>query len=94
LTTPLRCHIIPVQEYIGAYMQTKALAAADIGRLIRQKRKQDKLKLAEAAALCNVNYRFLSELENGKPTAEIGKVLQVLQGLGIDVVLKTRDSDD
>ena len=56
-------------------MITKTLTPADIGSLIRQKRKQEKLRLAEAAALCNVNYRFLSELENGKATAEIGKIL-------------------
>jgi transcriptional regulator with XRE-family HTH domain len=75
-------------------MHTIVSLPADIGHIIRQKRKKDKVTLTEAAALCNVNYRFLSELENGKATAHIGKVLQVLQGLGIDVILKTRDSDD
>jgi HTH-type transcriptional regulator/antitoxin HipB len=75
-------------------MKANITLPADIGRIIRQKRKQDKLTLIQAAALCNVNYRFLSELENGKATAEIGKILQVLQGLGIDIILKTRDSDD
>lgn len=75
-------------------MRTVVSMPADIGTIIRQKRKQDRLTLAEAAALCNVNYRFLSELENGKATAHIGKVLQVLQGLGIDTILKTRDAND
>jgi HTH-type transcriptional regulator / antitoxin HipB len=75
-------------------MQIKVFKPTDIGNLIRQKRQQDKLTLVEAAALCNVNYRFLSELEHGKTTAQIGKVLQVIHGLGIDVILKTRDADE
>jgi HTH-type transcriptional regulator / antitoxin HipB len=53
----------------------------------QQKRKQDKLTLVEAAALCNVNYRFLSELENVKAMAQVGKVLHVLYGLGINVIV-------
>jgi hypothetical protein len=32
----------------------------------------------------------VSEIESGKPTAEIGKVLQVLTALGIDVELRVR----
>ncbi|WP_428040612.1 hypothetical protein [Devosia psychrophila] len=40
--------------------------------------------------MAGVGRRFLSELENGKPTAEIGKVLQVLTALGIDMQLKVR----
>lgn len=65
----------------------KINTAADIGRIIRKKRKEDGLSLAEAAALCNVGYRFLSDLENGKATAQLNKVLQVLKGLGIGLWL-------
>jgi transcriptional regulator with XRE-family HTH domain len=72
----------------------KITAPADIGRIIRKKRKEDGLSLAEAAALCNVGYRFLSDLENGKATAHLNKVLQVLRGLGIDVYLRARNDDD
>jgi HTH-type transcriptional regulator / antitoxin HipB len=61
------------------------LTPADVGKAIRSKRKKDLLTLADAAALCGVGYRFLSNLENGKPTAELGKTLQVLAGLGLEV---------
>jgi len=57
----------------------------DVGKAIRNRRKQDLLTLADAAALCGVGYRFLSDLENGKPTAELGKTLQVLECLGLEV---------
>lgn len=67
---------------------------ADIGRIIRKKRKEDGLSLTEAAALCNVGYRFLSDLENGKATAQLNKVLQVLRGLGINLWLRAGDDND
>lgn len=66
-------------------MIIKICTPADVGKAIRNRRKQDRLTLADAAALCGVGYRFLSDLENGKPTAELGKTLQVLACLGIEV---------
>ena len=71
-------------------MKTVVKSALDIGAAIRKKRKEDGLTLADAAGLCNVNYRFLSNLENGKATAQLGKVLQVLHALGIEIALKDR----
>ncbi len=63
---------------------------ADIGKIVRKRRKADGLSLADAAAMCNVGYRFLSDLENGKPTAHIGKVLQVLSSLGLKIAVRPR----
>jgi hypothetical protein len=40
--------------------------------------------------MCNVGYRFFSNVENGKATAHIGKILQVLSYLGLDVVILPR----
>ena len=34
--------------------------------------------------------RFLSELERGKETAELGKSLQVLFNLGLEVIVQPR----
>ena len=48
------------------------------------------MTLADAAALCGVGYRFMSDLENGKATVQVGKVLQVLKALGLDVTVETR----
>jgi len=58
--------------------------AKDIGRLIRQKRKDEGITLEDAAALCSVSYAFLSALENGKETVRLDKVLQVSLCLGIE----------
>jgi y4mF family transcriptional regulator len=59
------------------------LSSRDIGNAVRIKRKLDGLTQADAAALCGVGTRFLGELERGKETAQIGKVIQILQGLGL-----------
>ena len=53
-----------------------------IGRLVRKSRKDQGLTQAEAAGYLNVGTRFLSDLENGKPTIQLEKALAVLQGLG------------
>lgn len=68
--------------------------AEDLGTAIRQKRKKDGLSLMDAAALCNVGYRFLSDLENGKQTVRLEKVLQVIQMLGFQLELNERTWPD
>jgi HTH-type transcriptional regulator/antitoxin HipB len=37
-----------------------------------------------------MGYRFMSDLENGKGTAKVGKVLQVLTALGLDLTIEAR----
>ena len=59
------------------------MSPMDIGKTIRAKRKTDGLTQADAAALCGVGTRFLGELERGKETAQIGKILRILKGLGL-----------
>ncbi|MBY5586810.1 helix-turn-helix transcriptional regulator [Rhizobium leguminosarum] len=55
---------------------------ADIGALVRNTRKEQNLRQDELAGVAGVGLRFIVDLEAGKPTAQIGKVLQVLQTLG------------
>lgn len=63
---------------------------ADIGRLIRDRRKAAGLTLDDAAALLGVGRRFLIELEHGKRRANIETLLEVLQALGLEMVIETR----
>jgi len=67
------------------------LDPVDIGLMVKAKRKQNKLTQAQTSALCNVGTRFLSELENGKKTLEVGKVLQVLTCLGLKISITSRE---
>jgi HTH-type transcriptional regulator/antitoxin HipB len=56
--------------------------ARDIGALIRDRRKKQKLDQAELADKVGVNRRWVLEVERGKPRAEIGLVLKTLDALG------------
>ncbi len=56
-----------------------------LGEVVRNKRKEDNLTQVELAELTGVGLRFLSELENGKPTIQLNKVLLVLSGLGLKI---------
>ena len=71
-------------------MKNKVATVADIGVAIRNKRKADGLTLADAAGLCGVGYRFMSDLENGKETVQVGKVVKVLTALGLEMTIDAR----
>lgn len=64
--------------------------AKNLGSLIRTKRKEIGMTQVDFAGLCNVGTRFISELENGKPTLEFDRVLRVTQLIGIDLFAKRR----
>lgn len=63
---------------------------AEIGRALRAARKAQGLTQREFADISGVGVRFLSELERGKPTAEVGLVLEVLADAGYEIVLQKR----
>ena len=68
----------------------KIIGTEDLGRCVRAQRKAQGATQAELASLCGVGIRFISELENGKPTTELGKVMQVLKCLGLEVSIQPR----
>ena len=68
----------------------KILDTKSLGDMVRQHRKLQGATQVEFASLCGVGVRFISDLENGKPTVQMGKVLQVLNSLGLELVLKPR----
>jgi HTH-type transcriptional regulator/antitoxin HipB len=78
---------IPVQENFGVYMTQPITLRSihDLSQAIRERRKELGLTQADAAGLVGVGVRFLSELERGKPTLEVGKVLQVIHGFGFSL---------
>ncbi|MGI9362987.1 MAG: helix-turn-helix transcriptional regulator [Parasphingorhabdus sp.] len=67
------------------------LNVATIGQIIRDERKELGLRQDELAAASGVGLRFLVELERGKPTVQMGKVLDVLAGLGCELQIKRPD---
>ena len=56
-----------------------------LGLIVRRERKAQQLKQAELAAVSGVGIRFIVDLEAGKPTLQLGKVLHVVTTLGCDI---------
>ena len=61
------------------------MTPTEIGTTIRTARKAQGLRQDELAGAAGVGLRFIVDLEAGKPTAQLGKALQVLQALGCTV---------
>lgn len=59
--------------------------AKDIGTLIRARRRQQKLTQTDLAGVSGTGLRFIVDIEKGKETAQIGKLLRVLRVLGLKV---------
>ncbi len=68
--------------------------AADLGAFIRERRTQlgmDQISLAKKAG---TSRKWLVEVEQGKPRAEIGLILRTLKSLGVSVDLKAVSSHE
>lgn len=63
---------------MGKFMKTK-----DLANIIKKRRKEQKLTQSQLAGLSNVGVRFIVDLEAGKETCQVGKVLYILEMLGI-----------
>ena len=64
---------------------------AMLGRVVRDRRRALGLTQPDLALSAGVGVRFLVEIERGKPSAQIGKVMQVLAALGIEIELSMAD---
>jgi y4mF family transcriptional regulator len=60
----------------------RTITPAEIGDIVRSTRKAAGLRQDELAGAAGVGLRFIVDLEAGKPTAQLGKTLQVLAALG------------
>lgn len=60
----------------------------DINKIVRARRKDLGLTQAQLAALAGVSARFVFDLEAGKPTIALDRLLAVLRVLGLKIDLK------
>ncbi len=66
--------------------------AADIGQIVRTSRKAQKIRQDDAAGSIGVSENFLGKIERGNDSVQWGKLFQVLEGLGIRVILDVPES--
>jgi len=62
----------------------------DIGSIAKKKRKQLNMTQPQLAAVSGAGVRFISDMENGKPTMQVGKILGILHVLGLDIYVSER----
>lgn len=68
------------------------LTPEELGRIVKKERKTMGLTQADLALASGTGMRFISDLENGKPTCQIGKTLTVLKTLGLRLTLSSLQS--
>ena len=66
-------------------MNTSIKNGEDLGRVVREARKAQKLSQNDLAGMAGTGRRFIVDLEKGKETVQFGKVLRVLATLGVSV---------
>ena len=62
----------------------------ELGKMIRQRRKELGYTQGFLSEYSGLSASFISNLENGKDTAEIVKIMFLTSLLGLDMELKTR----
>ena len=65
----------------------KLVYTKDIGLLIKTTRKAQGVTQEQLAGVANTGIRFISDLENGKPTIQVNKLLNVLSALGLGMYI-------
>lgn len=64
--------------------------AADLGRLTKQTRAESGLRIKDLHNYTHLATRFIGEFERGKETAQLGKVMEMLEGMGLELVVRPR----
>lgn len=62
------------------------MKAKELGERVKRHRKSLGLNQSDLALAAGTGRRFISDLENGKDSCELGKTLSVLAALGMELV--------
>ena len=68
----------------------KIRSVEELGEAIRTRRKELHYTQAFLAEFTGFSVSFISDVERGKATAEVGKTLQLLMILGLDLSVERR----
>ena len=63
---------------------------ADFGKAVKNRRKELGYTQKDLSEITGISASFLSDLENGKATVELGKVLLVVSLLGLNIYCSKR----
>jgi HTH-type transcriptional regulator / antitoxin HipB len=66
----------------------KKYDSKEIGRIVKSTRKKLGVTQRNLALTSGTGLRFIIELEQGKPTCQLEKVLTVLRTLGVNLIIE------
>ena len=72
--------------------ESKITTVEELGKIVLATRKSHGLTQLDIAGLSNSGNRFVVDLEKGKPTIQMQKVMDVLSLLGLELVIRRKDS--
>lgn len=67
-------------------------SVSEFGALVRQHRKTQNVRIEDLSDLSMISARLIGEFERGKETCQIGKVLQIVKFLGLEIRIVPRGS--
>ena len=79
---------LPIGKRSGR--ESTVRSSAELGAVVREQRKRLALKQLDIAGMGNTGNRFIVDLENGKPTVQLQKVLDVMDLLGLELVVRPK----
>ena len=65
-------------------------SSIELGQAVRKRRKQLAMRQLDIAGMANTGNRVIVELERGKPTVQLQGVLEVLDLLGLELVVRPK----
>jgi predicted transcriptional regulator len=68
-------------------------SVSEMGKLVRQHRKSQKVRIEDLSDMAMMSARLIGEFERGKETCQIGKVLQIIKFLGLEIRIVPRGSE-
>lgn len=92
IPTMLQCRVMPTDDgHKGVGGAFRIYSPASLGDAIRHYRTAAGLTQAELAEMAGLQRSYLSELENGKETEQLKRILRVLRQLGVRMTLDEAD---
>ena len=62
-------------------------STAEIGKLVQNERKRQGITQLQLAGMAGTGIRLISDIENGKETIQVQKLIKVLHTLGLGVFI-------
>ncbi len=74
--------------YSYDHMNNSNTVTMQLGLLIRSERKKRSLTQTQLGEISGTSINFISQIEAGKSSAQVGKIFQVLQVLGFELLCR------